>query len=39
MLLTDDLDMKLGNANIGTIDLRWICATNAKKLEFQTPAR
>jgi hypothetical protein len=26
------------NANIGTIDLHWICATNSKKLAFQTVA-
>lgn len=35
----DDLDMKHENANIDTTDLHWICATNAKKLEFKTVAR
>lgn len=34
LLVTDDLDMKCKNANIGTVDLHWICATNAKKKQW-----
>jgi hypothetical protein len=30
--------MTCDNANGGTIDLHWVCATNSKKLAFQTVA-
>ena len=34
-----DSDMKSKNANIGTINLHFICAPNAKKIYFETVAR
>ena len=33
------MEIKRENANIGTTDLHWICATNAKKLSFKTVTR